>query len=169
MQELATIAKAAEARLLVVLAHVGGEVRDGDGADVRRCFDGPDGAGGRVRILPHEGLVAPGAFVRPVVARWHLSHCGVGCFRRAVMSSRRAEERFRISHGSSSSSSSSSRVGFEPIRSLGRVVGFGNVGGAVGGECGGGEVLRACLGAGVRGRGDDGGLSLAAFGPSAFV
>ena len=166
MQELATIAKAAEARLLVVLAHVGGEVRDGDGADVRRCFDGPDGAGGRVRILPHEGLVAPGAFVRPVVARRHLSHCGVGCFCRAVMSSRRAEEGFRIRYGSSSSSS---RLGFEPIRSLGRVVGFGYVGGAVSGECGGGEVLRACLGAGVRGRGDDGGLSLAAFGPPAFV
>lgn len=64
MQELAAVAEAAEAGLLIVFAYVGGEVGDGDCADVGGGFDRADaGAGRGVGVLLDEGGVGGGAFV----------------------------------------------------------------------------------------------------------
>ena len=63
---LAIIPKATEAGLLVVLAHVGGEVSDGDGAYVGGGLDGTDGATRGVRVLLDEGGLVCQSFVRAV-------------------------------------------------------------------------------------------------------
>lgn len=63
VQELAAVAEPAEAGLFVVFADVGGEVGDGDGADVGGGFDGADLAGWGVGVFGDEGLVVGGAFV----------------------------------------------------------------------------------------------------------
>ena len=67
VEELAAVAEAAEAGLLVVFADVRGEVGDGDGTDVCGRFDGADRFGGGVGVLLDEGLVVGCAFVGAVV------------------------------------------------------------------------------------------------------
>ena len=90
VQELAAVAEAAESGLLVVLADVGSEVGDGDGANVGGGFEGADLAGGRIGIFGDEGGVVRGAFVGTVVGNgfWGsgLGREGTGC----------AEESFEI-------------------------------------------------------------------------
>ena len=56
MQELAAVAEAAEARLLVIFADVGREVGDGYGADVGGGFDGANVAGWGVGVALDEGF-----------------------------------------------------------------------------------------------------------------
>ncbi len=130
---LAAVAEAAPAGLFVVFADVWGVVGEGDCADVRGRFDGTDGAGGGVGVLGDEGLVAGGAFVGAVVAgRVRVLFVGGGVV------SRGAEEGFGVA----------GRV-VVPVGRLGCVVCFRDVGGAVGGECGGGEVLGRGFGRGV--------------------
>ena len=117
VQELAAVAEAAEAGLLVVFADVGGEVGDGDGADVGGRFDGTDGFGGRVGVLLDEGLVVGCAVVGAV---WR----GVsGAEEVLVVEGRGRGGRF-----------------VEPVRLLGCVVGGGDGGGEVGGDAGCGDV-----------------------------
>jgi len=126
VQELAAVAEAAEARLLVVLAHVRREVGHGDGADVRRRLDRSHLPDRRRRVLRDEGLVVSRAAVRPGAGTVD----GGGGGTTGVAAA--AEETFRA-HGVVP-------VFVEPVGLLGGVVGHGDVGGAVGGEFGGLEV-----------------------------
>lgn len=66
MKKFAIVSKAAESRLLVVLAHVGREVRHCDGADVGRCLDRADYARRRVGVLLDEVCGVCEALVCPI-------------------------------------------------------------------------------------------------------
>lgn len=81
MEELAVVTETAEARLLVVLADIGGEVGDGDGADVCGGFDGPDlfvGGGGGIGVFLDERLVVCGTFVGNVAGSGRGVDVGAG-------------------------------------------------------------------------------------------
>ena len=134
MQELAAVAEAAEARLLVVFADVGGEVGDGDGADVGGGFDGADGLGGRVGVFLDERLVAGCAVVGALTTGGRGDAGGAG--------------ELTVREGGRGGG------GFvEPVGLLGCVVGGGNGGGEVGGDAGRGEVGGGGFGGGGRGGG----------------
>ena len=126
MQELAAVPEAAEARLLVVLAHVGRKVRDGDGADVGGRLDRPDLPDRRVRVLGDEGLVVGSALVRARAL-------GAGGGGGGGPSSSRAEKASRA-HAVAAAL-------LEPVRLLGGVIARFDVRGAVGGELGGHDAV----------------------------
>ena len=134
MQELAAVAEAAEARLLVVFADVGGEVGDGDGTDVGGGFDGADGLGGRVGVFLDEGLVA-GCAVVGAVASGGRSASG-------------AEELTVAEGGGGDGGGGGGFV--EPVGLFSCVVGRGDGSSQVGRDAGRGEVGSGGFGGGSR-------------------